>query len=402
MPTTPHSRFFGLELSSLGSDLRAAWFAVLQWPIFAWLTPPAVVRLTHVDETQSWWVVGKRAMRLSAQRGADSADAFAVELPEHLVLQRNLVFPAMSEEDTNMAVAMDVKANSPFVSEDLVWGYATRLTSTAQQQVQALLVSRKQITQFLEGRTKSLPEGQMPEVWVLADERQPIVIAGFGETLRAKKTIARRRVALALLASLLLLFVLIAITPSLQLRARALEAMDAYSTASQRTATLMARREALVQATDQLSALKELLTDRVDSLKVFDALTQVLPDDTSLMTLQIQGLKVSIAGQTPNAAALMQLLGAQPGLREVRAPTAATRPLGTTKDSFSIELMLDPAVFTASGQGAATLPADQGASPATSAASSASGSGGAAGASPGAGAPTLPASAPSTGAKAAP
>lgn len=402
MPTTPNNRFFGLDLSSLGSDLRAAWLDVLQWPIFAWLTPPAIVRLIHVDETQSWWIVGKQARRLSADRRAQSADALAVELPEQLILQRNLVFPVMSEEDTAMAVAIDVKANSPFLSEDLMWGFAARRTGSAQQQVQTLLVSRKQITQFLDGRTKSLPEGQTPEVWVLTDSRLPIVITGFGEARRAKKTMARRRVALALLASLLMLFALIALTPSLQLRSRALEAMDAYASASQRTATLMARREALVQVTDQLSALKELLADRVDSLKVFDALTQVLPDDTSLMTLQIQGLKVSIAGQTPNAAALMQLLGAQPGLREVRAPTAATRPLGTTKDSFSIEFMLDPAVFTASGQGASTQPADLGASPSASTASSVSGSGGVAGVSLAAGTSSLPASAQATGAKAVP
>ncbi len=402
MPTTSHSRFFGLELSSLGNELRAAWMDVLQWPVFAWLTPPAVVRLNHVDETQSWWLVGKRVARLSDKRKANSADSVAVELPEHLVLQRSVVFPAMSEEDTSMAVAMDVKANSPFVAEDLVWGYSARRVSAAQQQVQALLASRKQITQFLEGRTTPLPEDAAPEIWVVADEQLPIVIAGFGETRRATKTLARRRMVLALLASLLMLMVLIAVTPSLQLRSRALEAMDAYTTAGQRTSALMARREALVRATDQLRALKELMTDRVDSLKVFDALTRVLPDDTSLLTLQIQGLKVSIAGQTSNAAALMQLLGAQPGLREVRAPTAATRPLGTTKDSFSIEFMLDPSVFNARGSSSESALAAQGVSPAASSASSANGLSGRPGVSPAAESLPQSTSAQSTGVKTTP
>ena len=73
-----------------------------------------------------------------------------------------------------------------------------------------------------------------------------------------------------------------------------------------------------------------------------DLLTQALPDDTSLLNLQLQGLKVTMAGQTTNAAALMQHLSAQPGVRDVRAPSAATKPLGVTKESFSIEFMLDP------------------------------------------------------------
>ncbi|MBP6652380.1 MAG: PilN domain-containing protein, partial [Xylophilus sp.] len=67
-----------------------------------------------------------------------------------------------------------------------------------------------------------------------------------------------------------------------------------------------------------------------------------LTDDTSLRSLQIQGLKVNIEGQTGNAAELMQLLGRQPGFRDVVAPTAATRPFGAAKDNFKIEFMLEP------------------------------------------------------------
>ena len=81
-------------------------------------------------------------------------------------------------------------------------------------------------------------------------------------------------------------------------------------------------------------------------LKVMDLLTQALPDDTSLLGLQVQGLKVTMNGQTTNAAALMQHLSAQPGIREVRAPSAATRPLGVSKDSFSLEFTLDPKMLS--------------------------------------------------------
>ena len=42
----------------------------------------------------------------------------------------------------------------------------------------------------------------------------------------------------------------------------------------------------------------------------------------------------------------MQHLSAQPGIREVRAPSAATRPLGVSKDSFSLEFTLDPKMLS--------------------------------------------------------
>jgi general secretion pathway protein L len=62
-----------------------------------------------------------------------------------------------------------------------------------------------------------------------------------------------------------------------------------------------------------------------------------------LLVLQIQGHKVSITGQTANASALMKKLGGQPGLRDVRAPAPATKPLGATRESFTIEFTMDPA-----------------------------------------------------------
>lgn len=54
--------------------------------------------------------------------------------------------------------------------------------------------------------------------------------------------------------------------------------------------------------------VSEAVSGGVDPLTVLDLLTQALPDDTSLLNLQLQGLKVTMAGQTTNAAALMQHL----------------------------------------------------------------------------------------------
>ena len=138
----------------------------------------------------------------------------------------------------------------------------------------------------------------------------------------------------------------IAITPTLQLRLRAIEAGYAYDAVQARTAPAQGQREALVRSIEELETLRTLLAELVDPLLLAEALTQTLPDDTSLQSLQVQGLKVTINGLTANAATLMQLLGNKNGFKNVRAPSAASRSPGATAETFIIEFELDPAVFS--------------------------------------------------------
>ena len=100
-----------------------------------------------------------------------------------------------------------------------------------------------------------------------------------------------------------------------------------------------------MQSVEKLGALSQTLVGRIEPLRVLDKLTTVLPDDTALQSFKLQGTKVTISGDTANASALLQILGAQQGLKDVRAPSAATRMLGAPKESFVIEFSLDPQVF---------------------------------------------------------
>ena len=172
-----------------------------------------------------------------------------------------------------------------------------------------------------------------------------MVLAGFGEMQRNRAVARERRASYALLGLAAVLLIALAITPTLQLRHRAIEAVNSFNALSERTAPLIRQREVLVQADAQLAVLRDILRERVDPLRAMDLLTQALPDDTSIYTLQMQGNKISMTGQTGNAAALMQLLSAHPALRDVRAPSAAMRPPGATKDAFNIELMIDAKAF---------------------------------------------------------
>jgi len=342
MSSSTHDlRLFGLDLRELWLDMRKPWQQVHQWPLLAWLTPVLPVRLLQANGGESIWQGGTQP--LVAPGAKELATPFlALELPDSLVLRRGMTVPAMSDAQTLEAVALDVQTANPFGADDLVWGFSQRPVSQGLVRVEIALLSRRQLDNYLKSQSARWKEGVLPELWVLAADNPPIVLAGFGEMPRARRITARRRTGYGLLLLALLVLAAIAITPTLQLRARAIEAVNAYTDLHNRTAPLARQREALVKTTDRLMVVSEAVSGGVDPLTVLDLLTQALPDDTSLLNLQLQGLKVTMAGQTTNAAALMQHLSAQPGVRDVRAPSAATKPLGVTKESFSIEFMLDP------------------------------------------------------------
>ncbi|MEO8248817.1 MAG: PilN domain-containing protein [Burkholderiales bacterium] len=354
---TDDRRFFGLDLSSLGRDLGAAWQSLHCSPPFSWLTPEAPVRLLRADGGNSPWF-GAEKVRTAASGDDRQTDFLAVELPEELVLRRRLVVPAMSDGEIADAVALEVATASPFPPDDTVWGHDVQPMPSGQRRVDAALASRKQVERHLKAMASRLaeaaPSGRTDavEVWALGGEPMPIVLSGFGEKHRIAKAAAGRKKAIWLLALAVLLGVAIACTPTAQLRLRAFAAVERLDALSKRVAPQAAKREVLVNASDRLTVLRDLLADRVEPLRVIDTVTRVLPDDTWLQSLRIDGNKVGISGLTLNSAALMQTLGAQPGLHDVKAPTPATRHPGTPKENFNIEFMVDPKLFQSPEPGA--------------------------------------------------
>jgi general secretion pathway protein L len=336
------AHFFGVDLKALWQEIRQSWQRSTQKTLFAWLTPAAPVVLLHADGTQSYWLGDK--CQPSDSKAVKNAFV-AVELPPENVLLRSFSVPLIGDADIADAIALEARTSSPFAEHDMVWGHQVRSQQDGARNVELVIASRKQIAAYLATQSARLSDGATPEVWVLAPLVSPIVLRGFGEGLRDAFAKKRRRIGYALLLLAFALMAAIAITPTAQLRLRALEAVLAYDNAVQRTASAAQQREAFMLSVEKLGGLSQMLVGRIEPLRVLDKLTTVLPDDTALQSFKLQGAKVTIAGDTANASTLLQILGAQPGLKDVRAPAAATRMLGAPKESFVIEFVLDPQVF---------------------------------------------------------
>lgn len=353
MAISTESRFFGLDLNQLKADVFKTWRRAPQWPPLSWLRPEQVLRLVPAEGAPSVvWESGQPV----AKAGREPA-FWAVELPEHMVLRKTVALPALDPQDCASAAELEVQAISPFAADDLLWGYTELSRSSKAVKLLVVLASRTQTEPYLQarvaeqlhlqtlkGQTKA-ESLEQPEVWVFAPERTPVVFQGFGE--HARYAWGRKRLwwNVGGVALTLLLCTAIAATPTAQLRLRAIEAVHAYEGMSAKTKDVVAKRETLMQSADKVAGLSELLGERIDGVQVLSMLTHVLPDDTALQSARIQGSKVTISGLTENASALMQKLSNQDGVKDVRAPSAATRMGGGNKESFTIELGLDAKVF---------------------------------------------------------
>lgn len=354
-----NARLFGLDLSGVFEDVKTAWHGMARWQIVSWLRPQPPVRWRRSDGTVTLCQGGRQKPGASAA-AMQAARFEALEVPEDLLLRRAVRMPALPPAALQGALALEVQNLSPFPLEDLLWtsaktGEEGQDGAAQHGSLEVVLTSRARLQAYLaaQGHPGTAEAGLPPEIWIAMGHQPPAVLPGFGEGHRQRHERQGQRINGALLAAVVLLAVALLVTPTVQLRLRALDALAQYEALHKSVAPLVAQRESLVRNETLLQSLPVVVGQSASALQVMELLTKALPDDTFLQSFQIlspEGAgklpKVVMVGQAANAAALMQQLGRQPGVRDVKAPNAAVKPLGASKESFTIELFVDLAAQT--------------------------------------------------------
>lgn len=318
-----------------------------------WLSPPVRVQLHHADGRVSQWrLAGDKALPLLAET-TSPPQVKALALSRDDVLDRQLVVPRLSGDDLARAVQLEVEAATPFGLGQTVSGYRVQGLDEQRMQVDIALTARQQVERALEAHSSDLGE---PEVWVLPREGtrdgasteraiQPIVVPPYGLTRRRGLLQRGRLLRIGAVLFVLALLAALAITPTAQLRLRAIAAQHAYDHLHQQSAPQVAQRDALTLSSDRLRALADLTHEQLVWLPVLDLLTRVVPDDASLYMLRLEGTKATLSGDAGDTAALVQALAREPGVKTVRLPAPVTRTGRSDKESFTIEVDFDPAVY---------------------------------------------------------
>ena len=204
------ARFLGVDFPALWREIRQPWQGMHQWPLLSWLTPAAPVLLLQADGGQSLW---HGNVQQPGPVGSVKTRFTALELPEDSVLRRTLSMPAMAEADIATAVALEARTMSPFAAQDLVWGYSAYPPQRGVVQVEVVMVSRKQAAQYLAAQAARLQDVVNPEMWVRAGQLPPVVLGGYGESLREAYATRRRRMGYGLLLTAFALLAAMAIPP---------------------------------------------------------------------------------------------------------------------------------------------------------------------------------------------
>jgi general secretion pathway protein L len=343
--THDNSRFFGLDLSQWPRQWRAAGRLLAGLPVLARLAPAVRVALRQADGRITHWQVTRGVA--TPDESADGAAAAALELGPDRVLERRLALPPLADADLAQAVQLDVASSSPFPAGQAVYGYA----ASADGRVVVAITSRAQVDLAqIEARAAGWrPDGASdPEIWAIPHDAnrngaiRPIVIHGYGETARTR--LAARGFArhLALIALGAVLLAALLVTPAAFTRMRARQAVSAQGALQQQAGAEIAAREALLAQVGRMQALRDLVGQQIALPPALDMLTRAVPDGAWLTLLRAEGTKLTLNGSADDAAALVQKLTQQPGVRDARLASPATRAPGANKENFIIEVQLDP------------------------------------------------------------
>lgn len=260
-------------------------------------------------------------------------------LPEERVLRRQVSLPLAAEADLDQVIRFEIDRLTPFRAEEL--HYAHRITGrdakAGKLGVELFFLPREQARAALE----ELGAADLPPTRI--DIR---VGAGFmGLDLLRDKARDGWSLQAQLAAGLFgLSFMLGAVLIVLMLNAREQELtalQDALGTA-RREAIAAQETAAAGQASDSLTvAAYELRRQRARFVDALNAITEALPDDTHVETLQLSDGEALVTGRSADASALIPLLDAHPLLERpgFRAPVTRDRDGG---ERFSLSVGFRP------------------------------------------------------------
>lgn len=352
------AKLFGLDLRHFPGQLRSAWEGLGQLPWLSRCMPASRLRVLDSNDLQSskWaWVRGRQRWSWSSDpQSLDAASAIPEVKPAYTALflgadqqlLRTLHLPPMPQAAIDSAVALDVSAMSPFSEQETLWSY--RLYTPAEQShmgqaagggvsAGVSITSRTLVQQALQ---QSAQTAETVEVWG-GPSQLPVMFSGFGEGRRLKGEARQRRTLWLASSVMLALLMALALTPTAQLRLRAIDARVQFQQLLEETAPIAAKRQAMMAGVQEMAQLQEQFSQQVDHLQVLAALTRAYPDDTAVQRIQFKGQQITIQGLSTNAANVVEIMSKTPGFQAVRMPSAVTKVPGVDKENFVVEAQID-------------------------------------------------------------
>ena len=262
---------------------------------------------------------------------ATSYLATSLRLPHGTVLERDVVLPLAAAQDLQTVLGFEMDRLTPFARDEVYWGVAglQRDHARGKLSLRLCIVLREQVDVVVQ-RLAAI--GLLPSF---------IEIPGGRIELGPARSPARRYLHIALPALCCLLTIgcvavpfmrqQMALAVTANLIAANTPAADIALSLRRQLATAAAARAAIAQA-----------RRAGDALEVLATVTAALPDGTWLSDLSLKSGDLTFDGQSADAAQLIGLLSAVPGLRNPNFTAPVTRTADGKADLFSLDAQVTP------------------------------------------------------------
>jgi general secretion pathway protein L len=259
--------------------------------------------------------------------------------PPAIVLEKRLAFPLAAERELGRVLAYEMDRETPFTAEEVWWNWQVDGRDKAQGQLS--------LTLFL------LPKanGQAIVTALAESGLRPTVIdaatAGGGRHQIQLDNSPVHRIVLSgktrtLAIACASLAVIALVAPFIRQSLALGHVESRIAELKPQVDEVQQLRRRIESSGEGANALAMEQAGSADPLKVLAEATQALPDDTHLTDLALHKHKLSLSGQSEEAAKLIGLISADPLFKNPTFTSAVTRAQGSKLDAFSIDTEVNP------------------------------------------------------------
>ena len=251
-----------------------------------------------------------------------------LRLPPGAVLCREVMLPLAAARDLQSTIGFEMDRLTPFTAEEVYWGVSgvTPDRARGNLRLQLAIVLRTQI----DALNAALARCNLIPVFIEAGTGQIDFAPARRRPMQKLGTAFCALLALACLA-----------TPFLRQQIALDAAARAIATYAPAAHTALVLRQQLATAAQGRAAIAEARRAG-DALPVLATLTDALPDGTWLGDLTLKSGDLTFDGQSTDAAKLIGLLSAVPGLRAPSFTAPVTRTVDGNADLFSLHATVAP------------------------------------------------------------
>jgi general secretion pathway protein L len=311
--------------------------------VLAWHPPAGIqllLRRDHKETSVGQFGLDEAGLRMArTMLGNRRRPAIVLRLPPGMLLERQVTLPLAAERGLDRVVRYEMDRFTPFAADEVFYSYSLLRRDPARSRIVIgiVLVPRARLASALEtmGQLRLAPT--ILEAAGASGELQqiPLTAQGTGKLRRRGRGLVAAGVACAALAAA-------AVALPFWLQAQARDAVEARIAALrprlERTEAVRKQLAAFANSGDVFSAERARVGD---ALLAIATLTEILPDDTYLISLMMQKRQVSLQGESAAAAKLLATMSADPAIRNAAFTAPVTRN-GAGDDVFAIRAEIVP------------------------------------------------------------